>query len=118
MEKTFKIEGRAIDEINRLESMNRIMEQREKDLRGRPTSHDDHFRCGEFNSAAVAYIYPNAIEIVVDNQRKSVQPPHWPFGYNYFKPNSDDRMEDLARAGAFILAEMERIQREEMKEKR
>ena len=38
-------------------------------------------------------------------------PPTWPWDESWFKPTPDDRIRELVKAGALILAEIDRLQR-------
>jgi len=35
----------------------------------------------------------------------------WPWGYEWWKPTPDDRIREIVKAGALIVAEIERLQR-------
>lgn len=63
--------------------------------------HDDHHTDGEMLAAAVAYIrYANG-------SRKA---PEWPWEAKWWKP-SNDPVRNLAKAGALIAAEIDRLKR-------
>ena len=64
--------------------------------RGFTAEHDDEHRDGELASAAVAYAWSN--------------PDMWPFEPESWHP-SEDPIRDRVKAGAFIVAEIERLGR-------
>lgn len=64
---------------------------------------DKHRPAGELASAAACY----ALSAARDDQRRITAV--WPWSWDCFKPR--DPMRDLERAGALILAEMERLTR-------
>lgn len=69
-------------------------------------NHDDTHDTGEMARAAAAYALsagPGSIE------RLSIIPRIWPWDWVWFKPR--DRRRDLVRAGALIVAEIERLDR-------
>jgi hypothetical protein len=72
--------------------------QRQEYLKGHTPEKDDKYQDNQLVNAAICYAH---------GQRKSF----WPWGYAHWKP-SKDRLENLAKAGALILAEMERVMRE------
>lgn len=76
--------------------------QRQVTVEGWTTDHDDHHDGGEIAQAAAAYC-EHAV-----NQGATV-PGFWPWHEAGWKPRSP--REDLVRAGALILAEIERIDR-------
>ena len=69
--------------------------------------HDDEHDCGELADAAACYA-ANAGSAVW----ASDVPDFWPWSPEWWKPrNRRDRRDDLVRAGALILAEIERLDR-------
>lgn len=78
--------------------------QRQKDVEGWTPEHDDEHDCGEMADAAACYA-ANAGSVVWANQ----VPSFWPWANDWWKPSTPRR--DLVKAGALILAEIERIDR-------
>jgi hypothetical protein len=71
--------------------------------------HDDEHDCGQLARAAHCYAYEASR---TDHQRAvdaGNPPPAWPWEDSWWKPK--DRRQDLVRAGALILAEIERLDR-------
>lgn len=74
---------------------------RQVSAEGWTPEHDDHHTSGELVDAAVAYL----AEGNPDSGR-----PWWPWDESYWKP-STDRVRNLAKAGALIAAEIDRLRR-------
>jgi hypothetical protein len=81
--------------------------QRQKEVEGWNTNHDDGHDCGEMASAAACYaLHTEPVGNVGDYLR------FWPWDSQWWKPR--DRRHNLVRAGALILAEIERLDRAAM----
>ncbi len=78
--------------------------QRQIAMEGWSHAHDDEHRAGEMRKAAGCYCLRRSWERV---------PAEWPWDYRWWKPKS--RREDLVRAGALIVAEIERLDRAKQK---
>lgn len=74
---------------------------------GYTPEHDDHHDGGEMALAASAYAYAG----IRSEQSNRLPPSCWPWGFSDWKPG--DRRSNLVKAGALILAELERLAREE-----
>lgn len=88
-----------------------IMSERLRQIHveGRTPEHDDRYCCGELPGAAACYArHVSTREYQVEHQDDGV-PCDWPWAEEWWKPTSSYR--DLEKAGALILAEMERINR-------
>lgn len=72
-------------------------------LKGYDAKHDQKYVQGELLEGAVAYIESGSFE---DGQNI---PACWPFPIKDFKPTPGDRIRELAKAGAFIASEIDRI---------
>lgn len=81
--------------------------QRQKTIEGWTPEHDDEHCNGELAMAAVCYI--NETGTV---NRNGGKPWGWPWDASWWKPNA--RRRNLVKAGALILAEIERIDRTAM----
>jgi len=88
--------------------------QRQKIVEGYTTERDDNYTHNEMTSAAVGY----AQHVVrrgwvhsshIENYQSEACPSIWPWDEKYWKPKSP--REDLVRAAALIIAEIERIDR-------
>ena len=76
--------------------------QRQISAEGWNPEHDDEHVEGQLSDAAACYA------LFATDQRKPV-PAHWPWSDNWWKQSGQRR--DLVKAGALILAEIERIDR-------
>lgn len=68
--------------------------------------HDDEHSCGEMAEAAACYA---ASARVPTSTKRRQCPGYWPWAAKWWKPS--DQRRDLIKAGALILAELERIDR-------
>lgn len=80
--------------------------QRQVAQEGWSESNDDEYRLGELAAAAACYCHP---EPAMDDTRGV--PFSWPWNATWWKPT--DRRRNLVKAGALILAEIERLDRME-----
>lgn len=97
--------------------------QRQKDKEGWTTAHDDAHRNGELAAAAACYAFMaskddttrNIVAIsesnpqYADPEKRLIAVRFWPWEWSWFKLK--DRRRDLIRAGALIVAEIERLDR-------
>ena len=72
---------------------------------GWTTEHDAEHACGELSAAAACYATPTGLRYLA----KDGTPTVWPWASSWWKPTPDDRERELVKAGALILAELERI---------
>lgn len=79
---------------------------RQESQEGWTPTHDDEHSDGALAKAAACY----AISTAMDAE---APPPWWPFDEEWWKPQ--DRRRNLVRAGALILAELERLDRAALK---
>lgn len=88
-----------------------ISEERTRQIQeeGWSKEHDSTHSNGELALAAVCYALPQANEYISDNMGDvHVVDALWPWDRVWYKP-SDDRIRDLVKAGALIVAEIERL---------
>ncbi len=80
--------------------------ERQMDAEGWTPEHDDNHSCGELADAAASYAHPAPWGV-----RPQAGPPPklWPWSIAWWKPK--DRRNNLVRAGALIVAEIERLDR-------
>lgn len=76
--------------------------KRQQSAEGWTPDHDDHYTAGELAAAAACYAYFGWM-------RTGRAPTEWPWASEWWKPS--DRRRDLVKAGALILAEIERLDR-------
>lgn len=94
--------------------------RRQVEIEGWSLDHDDNHTDGELAAAAATYAdpanYHGDFPLYDGSGEAKVLIPRtyrWPFGKEWFKPSPENRIRELAKAGALILAEMERLQRKE-----
>lgn len=84
--------------------------RRQQEAEGWDTTHDDDLHeDGELAAAAAAYALHSTARLGASMPR----PAFWPWDEQWWKPKGARR--DLVRAGALILAEIERLDRSAMK---
>jgi len=87
-----------------------------QELQGYTGAHDDQYTMGELANAA-AFLAVTLTGINPDDKPSFREPPFanlWPAAWEFIEP--DDRIEELAHAGALIVAEIERLQRLQAKQ--
>ena len=77
--------------------------RRQVEVEGWTPEHDDEHVNGEMSRAAACYAIPS--------RRAQVVADFWPWMMAWWKPTPDDRVRELVKAGALIVAEIERLQR-------
>jgi|CXWL01.1.fsa_nt_gi hypothetical protein len=80
-----------------------VMDERWRQLRLYPIQHDDTHDAGEIAQAAAAYALASAAETDLERE---IAVDTWPWELDDFKPSTP--LADLIRAGALLLAEIER----------
>lgn len=95
---------------------NDIIAERQRQIseEGWTPEHDDRYSCGELAGAAACYArYTNARGWVFptnpSDYQSAEEPSDWPWAAEWWKPTNPRR--DLVKAGALILAEIERLDR-------
>lgn len=87
-----------------------IRDERERQVKEEKfyTSHDDEYTDGELAQAASVYAMPPPRDrhFITD---------HWPWDIYSWKPTPDNRIQELVKAAALIVAEIQRLQRLEKK---
>lgn len=81
---------------------------RQISVEGWTPEHDDAHAEGELAQAAACYAHEAALADRTDPRRDGA-PLSWPWSRDWWKPK--DRRHDLVRAGALIIAEIERLDR-------
>lgn len=84
--------------------------RRQIEVEGWSLKHDDTHSAGEMSRAAASYALSAGPEKVSD---LSLIHKLWPWDWSWFKPRS--KRNDLVRAGALIIAEIERLDRAPMR---
>ncbi|MBX3580092.1 MAG: hypothetical protein KF723_23055 [Rhizobiaceae bacterium] len=85
--------------------------ERQLEVEGWSSDHDDKHDSGEIASAAAAYALPDpSFRLKRNGEGQVVAVPRvWPWSAEWWKPKS--RRQNLVRAGALILAELDRLDR-------
>jgi len=81
--------------------------QRQVSAEGWTPEHDDEHSKGDM--AMAASCYAAQAYYVPDEAKKRTCPGHWPWAFEWWKPC--DTRRDLVKAGALIVAEIERLDR-------
>lgn len=77
-------------------------------------SHDDEHDDGEMANAAACYaIVDHQRSLMLNSNNQTIISRIWPFAIKWWKPTPDDRIRELAKAGALIAAEIDRLKRSE-----
>lgn len=85
--------------------------QRQIEVEGWNHDHDDAYKNEELSQAAACYVTP-AKDRLFSHAMAPNKPVHlWPWPPEWWKPTPDDRIRELVKAGALIIAEIERLQR-------
>jgi len=95
-----------------------IAEERNRQIlsKGWSPDHDKEHINGELVKAAVCYATPQSLRepateaIDMYDERELDYPVLWPFEAKYWKPSPNDRVKELVKAGALIVAEIDRLQ--------
>jgi hypothetical protein len=85
--------------------------ERQVSAKGWSAGHDDEHIQGELANAAACYALDPSTA-----RTDRILGWAWPFDAEWFKPTPEDRIRELVKAGALIVAEIERLQREGEKE--
>ena len=83
--------------------------RRQVEAEGWTPLHDDAHDVGDLSSAAMGYAQSAACQLSHDGVTLEGTPLFWPWEASWFKPSTARR--DLIKAGALILAEIERLDR-------
>lgn len=91
--------------------------ERQKSKEGCSEAHDDTHDNGEIARAAACYAIPahHRITFGISKDLTGV-PLLWPWDARWWKPSQQNRRRELVKAGALILAEIERLDRATSKE--
>lgn len=94
------------------EGVERIAAERKRQIleEGYSTADDALWMSGELARAGACYAMPPALRAFLDHGAgPQGMPEFWPFDTEWWKPVSGDRVAELAKAGALIAAEIDRI---------
>lgn len=102
--------------IDMLKAVSEIVKERDRQVskEGWSHEHDDMYKDGELAKAASCYtLFASLSEDKLDEAKQTV-PEMWPWAPDWWKPKG--RHDALTKAGALLLAEKERLARQEGKE--
>lgn len=86
--------------------------ERQVSVEGYTLEHDDVHRKGQIAAAAACYAMPVDVRPCEFSGRATRwMPIHWPWSHVDWRPTPFDRVRELVKAGALIVAEIERLQR-------
>jgi len=87
-----------------------ISDERQRQIanEGWTAAYDDGHSRDELARAAVCYATP---EWARRFDSLDIAPENWPWDYKWWKPTPDDRIRELAKAGALIAAPIDRLLR-------
>lgn len=92
--------------------------QRQIDVEKWTSEHDDEHENAELTKAAIVYADYAGILVEIEGEfsriKKDYLPDLWPWDKKWWKP-SNDPIRNLAKAGALIAAEIDRLQRSKEK---
>jgi hypothetical protein len=89
--------------------------RRQIDVEGFDADHDDKYSAGELATAAACYaLYRGANGYYRRSMRESNPPPYWSWPLSWWKPR--DFRRDLVRAAALIMADIERGDRNRLRD--
>jgi len=90
-----------------------ISEERARQIvgEGYDQNHDSGYKKEELARAAICYALPNSIrnEFLFYRAGKIINEKLWPWQYAYWKPTPENRIKELAKAGALIVAQIDLI---------
>lgn len=92
--------------------------KRQVEAEGWTADHDDYHSDGEMARAAACYAMTGSAKWLCERAQREVKefaqtPRDWPWEQRWWKPQSPRR--DLVRAAALIVAEIERLDRQQTK---
>lgn len=86
--------------------------KRQIEVEGYTSEHDDKEKGNQIALAAACYAIPAyVLNVPVLNNRKTVFDIIWNWDDEFWKPTPNNRIKELAKAGALIAAEIDRLQR-------
>ncbi len=90
-----------------------IRQERERQVseEGWISEHDDEHGGGALAMAAACYAMPGTERWRQLHETQGVTPNGWPWRDDWWKPTPNDRIRELVKAGALIVAEIDRLQR-------
>lgn len=94
-----------------LSGVSLIAVERQRQIEGEKwdSGHDDEHDEDQLALAGASYALPSYRRIGYTYDRSI--PDTWPWEKQWWKPTPDDRVRELAKAGALIAAEIDRLQR-------
>jgi hypothetical protein len=86
-----------------------IAEERKRQLEveGWTSENDDNYLNNELADAAICYL--------IDPEDRTIETLFFPFAKKWWKPSPENRVRELVKAGALIAAEIDRLNRLQIK---
>lgn len=97
--------------IDKCAALDDIVAERRRQIEreGWDAEHDDNHSTGEIALAAASYAYAATISDLEASRKSGIITAIWPWHLHWFKPQGKRR--NLVKAGALIVAEIERLDR-------
>jgi hypothetical protein len=94
-----------------------IAEERKRqiEVEGWTFDHDDLHKQEELAGAAMVYASSQQQRFFISSHGDDYMLNFWPFELKYLKFSPHDRIRELAKSGALIAAEIDRLQREKVR---
>lgn len=83
--------------------------QRQIDKEGWTKEHDAQHEDNVLAIAAASYAMPEGARTFMHTQDGNYLPIFWPFDSKWWKPCPQDRVKELVKAGALIVAEIDKL---------
>ena len=97
-----------------MNALEMIIDERQRQVEeGWTPEHDDRHDDGEMAQAAACYAMDDVLRGLYFPTDGDRVPDAWPWQAHWWKPSPDDRIRELVKAGALVVAEIERLQRAE-----
>ena len=84
--------------------------KRQIEIEGWTEEHDAEHTNEALALAAVCYALPSSMrEYIYNPLIKEIVPQFWPWPLEWWKPSPEDRIKELKKSGAMIVAEIDRL---------
>jgi hypothetical protein len=84
--------------------------QRQMEVEGYLPSHDQLHHASELALAAACYVLPQSYrKLRLADDNAEIGWALWPFERTHWRPSTDDRVKELIKGGALVVAEIDRL---------